>query len=82
MKYNKFDIITLEDDKDLIVLEVLEYEGNTYLYVDEVNENETDILGNARILKAYDDVVEVEVNSDILVKLLPLFKQKAKLEKE
>ena len=82
MKYNKFDIITLEDDKDLIVLEVLEYEGNTYLYVDEVNENETDILGNARILKAYDDVVEVEVNSDILVKLLPLFKQKVKLEKE
>ena len=82
MKYNKFDIITLEDDKDLIVLEVLEYEGNTYLYVDEVNENETDILGNSRILKAYDDVVEVEVNSDILVKLLPLFKQKAKLEKE
>jgi len=51
MGYKKFDIITLEDNQKLIILETLEYEGNTYLYVDEVSDDEKDTLENYHILE-------------------------------
>ena len=79
MGYKKFDIITLEDNQKLIILETLEYEGNTYLYVDEVSDDEKDTLENYHILRAYDDMVERETDQDTLINILPLFSRNIKI---
>lgn len=74
MEYRKFDIIELEDDEKLVILETLEYEYVTYLYVDKVNEDETDTLGEYKILRVCeDDYLQKETDQNILMKILPLF---------
>ena len=74
MEYKKFDIITLKNNNKLVVLEILEHEGITYLYVDKVNEEETDNLGEYQIYKVCENnIVQKETNTDILISILPLF---------
>ncbi len=81
MKFNKYDIITFEDDSKVVILESLEYDGEVYLYVDKVNEDESDTLNKYHILKVYEDgSVQKETNQDILTKILPLFNRKLKIE--
>lgn len=83
MEYKKFDIITLKNNSKLVVLEILEHEGITYLYVDKVNEEETDNLGEYQIYKVCENnVVQKETNTDILISILPLFSKNIKLNQE
>lgn len=74
MEYEKFDVITYEDNTKVMVLATLDYEGNTYLYVDKVNDDETDTLDKYHILRVCQDgYTQKETNLDVLSKLLPLF---------
>jgi len=83
MEYKKFDIITLKNNNKLVVLETLEHEGITYLYVDKVNEEETDNLGEYQIYKVCgNNIVQKETNTDILISILPLFSKNIKLNQE
>lgn len=83
MGYEKFDIITLDNNEKLIVLETLEYEGITYLYVDKVNNEETDTLTKYHILRVCEgNIVQKETDTDTLINILPLFSQNIKLNNE
>lgn len=83
MEYKKFDIITLKNNDKLIVLETLEYDGVTYLYVDKVNNNETETLGDYQILRVCENnIVQKETDTDILISILPLFSKSIKLNYE
>ena len=83
MEYKKFDIITLKNDNKFVVLEILEHEGITYLYVDRVNENETDTLGEYQILRVCDNnIVKKETDTDTLISILPLISKNIKLNSE
>ena len=83
MKYKKFDIITLKNNKKLVVLDTLMYEGINYLYVDEVNNEETENLEKYHILRVEEgNIVQKETNPDILITLLPLFSKNIKSSDE
>jgi len=77
MNYKVYDVIEFDDDEKVVVLETLEYEGNIYLYVDKVNQEETTTLKEFHILRVEEnDYLEKEVRIDILEKILPIFKDK------
>lgn len=80
MNYNNFDIITFDDNSKVVVLEKIEYEGITYLYVDKVNHEETENLKQFHILRVDSEYLQKETNPDILTSILPLFSNKIKLE--
>lgn len=83
MKYKKYDVITLNDSKKLVVLETLEYNGNMYLYVDEVTDDESNTLGNYQIFRVGEgNIIQKETNPDLLISILPLFSQNIKLNNE
>lgn len=83
MRYNRFDIMTLDNNEKVVVLEVVEFEGETYLYVDKVTEDEKDTLGKYHILKVYEDnIVQKETDTDTLIKILPLFSKNVKINYE
>ena len=76
MNCKKNDIITFSEDDKVIVLEVLEYEGINYLYVDKVNKEETELLKKYHILRINKDgSFQKEVDTEVLTKLLPQFNQ-------
>lgn len=83
MGYEKFDIITLGNKTKLIVLEKIEYEGNVYLYVDKVNDNETDTYGEYHVMRVCEgNIVQKETNVDILTNILPLFSKNIRLNND
>lgn len=83
MEYVKYDVITLGNNTKLVVLETLEYEGNIYLYVDKVNEEETDTLDQYQIMRVCENNnLQKETDLDILTDILPLFSKKLKTNNE
>ena len=83
MGYEKFDIITLGNNTKLIVLETLEYEGNTYLYVDKVTDDEQDTLGQFHIIRVYENnIIQKETDINVLTNILPLFSKNIRLNNE
>jgi len=83
MEYKKFEIIEFDDNEKLIVLETINYEGTEYLYVDKVNEDETETLEKYRIMKVLEDgYIQKETDTNILMNILPLFSNKIKLNNE
>jgi len=81
MNYEKYDVITFEDNEKVVVVDTLEYEGNNYLYVDKINAEETTNLKKFHILRVCeDDYLQKETDNDILMKILPQFNEKLKKE--
>lgn len=81
MNYEKYDVITFEDNEKVVVVDTLEYEGNNYLYVDKIDEQETTNLKKFHILRVCeDDYLQKETDNDILMKILPQFNEKLKKE--
>lgn len=83
MSYEKYDILTLDDNEKVVILEIVNYEGNTYLYVDKVDQEETTTLKKFHILRVMeDDLIVKETDTDVLQKILPQLQEKIKLELE
>ena len=83
MEYNRFDIITLKNNEKLVVLETIEYEGIKYLYVDKVNNEETETKEEYQIYRVCgNNVVQKETDTDILISILPLFSKNIKISYE
>lgn len=74
MNIEKFNVIQLENNKKIIILEKLEYNGTTYLYVDDVKDDESDTLDNYYIMKLNNNnTLSKETNIDILGQIIPIF---------
>lgn len=83
MIYEKYDIITFDDNDKVVVLETLLYNGIGYLYVDKVDEEEKNTLNKFHILRINEDgYLQKETNTDVLMEILPLFNTKIKLTEE
>ena len=70
-------VITLGNGEKYLVISEVIYEGNNYYYITEVNDNETEMKENFKIVKASteDDNVYVDevVGEANLKNILPLF---------
>lgn len=74
MKFEKLNVIKLNNGNKIIILEKLKYNNSLYLYVDDVNEDETNTLDNYYIMrvKSNGSLVKVE-DISLLTKIIPLF---------
>lgn len=83
MSYEKYDVLTFDDNEKVIILETLNYGENIYLYVDKINQEETKTLKKYHILRVMeDDMIVKETDIDIINSILPLFNEKIKLEND
>lgn len=74
MNIEKFNIVELGNGKKILILEKIVYGGTTYLYVDDVKEDESDTLDNYYIMKLNDNNTLSKVsNPEILSKIIPVF---------
>jgi hypothetical protein len=82
MTFKRFDVITFDEQDKVVVLEALEYEGEEYVFVNEILPDESDITGVLKVLKVnYDNgTLVLETDKTILNEILPKFK--VMLEKE
>lgn len=80
MRIDVNSMITLNNKEKYAVLEKINVENTNYYYVALVNDNETDIKDEYKIIKLEEKnginyVIEV-VEQSLLTKLLPLFLEK------
>lgn len=73
MNYNIYDVITFEDNTKMIILDIVNYEGINYLYVDEIDEQEENTLKKYQILReCSNNTLEKEVDKEVLTNILKL----------
>lgn len=73
MNFEKFNILKLNNNKKIVVLEKFEYKNTTYLYVDDVNEDETDTLDNYYIMKVNENgTLSQEIDKETLTEIIPI----------
>jgi hypothetical protein len=82
MTFKRFDVITFDEKDKVVVLEALEYEGEEYVFVNEILPDESDITGVLKVLKVNYDNGTLVLGTDktVLNEILPKFK--VMLEKE
>lgn len=74
MNLEKMSIVELSNGKKIIILEKIEYNGVTYLYVDDVTNDESNTLDNYYIMKLNsNNTLSRENNPNILTEILPIF---------
>lgn len=74
MNLEKMSIVELSNGKKIIILEKIEYNGVTYLYVDDVTNDESNTLDNYYIMKLNsNNTLSRENNTNILTEILPIF---------
>lgn len=79
MNFKKFDIIKLNNNKKIVVLEKFEYENIIYLYVDDVNDEETDTLDNYYIMRVNPNgTLTQETNKETLTNIIPILNRLVK----
>jgi len=80
MSFKKYDVITFAEGDKVVVIEALLHNGNEYLFVNEILEDESDLTDKYKVLKVnYDNgtlVKEVDVN--VLQEILPKFDEMLK----
>lgn len=77
MKLGINKIITLGNNEEYLVVDKVEKDGNDYYYIAEVNEDDTDIKDNYKIVcatyKDGDIYLDEVLGEDKLKSILPLF---------
>jgi len=80
MKIEIDKMITLENDEKYIVLENVLYNDQNYYYIARVNDDETDIKEEYKIIKGVNNdedlFIEEVIDEEDLKILLPLFLEK------
>ncbi len=72
MNLEKLSVVKLSNNKKIIILEKLDYQGITYLYVDDVKEDESDTLDNYYIMRVNNNgTIQKEENIEVLTKIIP-----------
>ena len=73
-KIEQYDILTLEDDKDYSVLNIINKNDKTYYLIAEIDEEEDAILDTLRILEYNDDNTLSEIlDNNLIEELKELF---------
>lgn len=72
MNIEKYNTITLNDDKQYVVISKIIYENNTYLYIIDINDNSNIKFCFEKIENQIIKLEEVE-DKEIIQKLIPLF---------
>ena len=77
MKINIADLITIDDDEKYITLDVLEYEGVEYAFVNKLTSDEepTDELYIFAVDEDEEDIVKI-TDEELINKLLPKFQKR------
>lgn len=77
MKINIADLITIDDDEKYITLDVLEYEGVEYAFVNKLTSDEepTDELYIFTVDEDEEDIVKI-TDEELINKLLPKFQKR------
>lgn len=75
MTFKRYDVITFEENDKVVVLEALMYEGNEYVYVNEITPDETDVTDVFKVMVVHyeDGTLEKVVDPVILQAILPQF---------
>ncbi len=70
-------VIVLENKEEYLVLDKVNYDGTDYYYIAKINETETDIENNYKLIivkeKDGNKVIEEVTGEDKLRTILPLF---------
>lgn len=77
MSFKRYDVITFEENDKVVVLESLLHDGREYLYVDEINADETELLEKYKVLEVDYQNGTLNKITDInqLSVLIPLFQE-------
>ena len=81
MSFKRYDVITFEENDKVVVLEALVFNGGEYLYTDEINSEETELLGKYKILEVnyqdgtLDKVTYIKLLNDLLPKFQEILSQ-------
>ncbi len=77
MTFKRYDVITFEENDKVVVLEALKYEGNEYVYVNEILPDESDVTDVYKVMVVHyeDGTLEKVVDPNLLQVLLPQFQQ-------
>jgi hypothetical protein len=81
MSFKRYDVITFEENDKVVVLEALVFNGGEYLYTDEINSEETELLGKYKILEVnyqdgtLDKVTDIKLLNDLLPKFQEILSQ-------
>ncbi len=77
MSFKRYDVITFEENDKVVVLEALLFNGGEYLYTDEINSEETELLGKYKILEVnyQDGTLDKVTDINLLNDLLPKFQE-------
>lgn len=77
MSFKRYDVITFEENDKVVVLESLLHDGREYLYIDEINADETELLEKYKVLEVDYQNGTLNKITDInqLSVLIPLFQE-------
>lgn len=77
MTFKRYDVITFEENDKVVVLEALLYEGNEYVYVNEILPDESDVTDVYKVMVVHyeDGTLEKVVDPELLKVLLPKFQE-------
>ena len=75
MTFKRYDVITFEGKKKVVVLAALLHEGNEYVYVNEILPDESDVTDVYKVMVVHyeDGTLEKVVDPNLLQVLLPKF---------
>lgn len=81
MTFKRYDVITFEENDKVVVLAALVYNGNEYVYVNEILPDESDVTDVYKVMVVHyeDGTLEKVINPELLQVLLPQFQ--SELEK-
>ena len=77
MSFKRYDVITFEENDKVVVLESLLHEGGEYLYVDEINTDETELLEKYKVLEVdyQNGTLNKITDVNLLSTLIPHFQE-------
>lgn len=79
-KLKRYDVVTFDKDDKIVVLEACDYNGNHYVYVNEILPDESDVTDVYKVMVAHpeDGTLEKVIDQNLLMQLLPIFHDKLK----
>lgn len=81
MSLKRYDVLTLDDDSQVVIIDSISHEGEEFIFTDEVDETGDDTKQKYRILRVcYEDGTIESINDPkLLSDLVPIFEKNLKM---